>query len=447
MAVEVFMPKAGMDMKEGKIIKWLKNVGDTVQEGDGLLEIETDKVSMEVEAPASGTLLCRYFEDGNTVPVVTIIGYVGKEGETVPDAPTQAGGEVKAADNAAIGSTVQTAETGIQKTAVPKTEGYVPASAYAKFLAKEKGVSLHEIAPSGSLGEVKARDVLEAAEHGKILATPLAQRIAAEKGIDLSTVNGTGYNGKVTKSDLVTEEAPKTVQQSSAPAKGQRREKLSGMRKVVADRMLKSHTEMPCVTHNMKADVTELMELREKINAKREKADKISVNDFVLKAVACALEKNTNILVSIEGDEVVYKEEVNIGMAVAVDNGLIVPVLKNVDSMSLGQVSRTAKDLAKRARDNKLAMDEYKGSTFTITNLGMYEVESFNPIINQPDSGILGVCTVTEEVKCIKGEFTVRKMMGLSFTHDHRVIDGAPAASFLRDVKHILQDPMSIVVD
>ena len=451
MAVEVFMPKAGMDMKEGKIIHWLKSVGDKVEEGEGILEIETDKVTMEVEAPANGILLCKYFEDGAVVPVVTTIGYVGEAGEKVPNAPSQAGGEAKAADNFAVQSVSALPAVSSEPNNTTKNTDYVPATAYAKYLAKEKGISLNQVIATGKSGEIKARDVLAFAEHSEIKATPLAKRIAQEKGINLSDVTGSGFNGKITKADIITKTAVsnaisvETV--SIQNENSEKREKIAGMRKVVAERMFKSHTEMPCVTHNMKADVTELSALREKINDKREKADKISLNDFVLKAVSIALEKHRNILVSIEGDEIVYKNNVNIGMAVAVPNGLIVPVLKNTDKMSLGQISKTAKDLAVRARNGKLTMDEYKGSTFTISNLGMYEVESFSPIINQPDSGILGVCAVTDEVKFIDGQFVVRKMMGLSLTFDHRAIDGAPAADFLKTIKHLLQDPMFIIVD
>ena len=452
MAAEVFMPKAGMDMKEGKIIRWLKNVGDKVEEGEGILEIETDKVTMEVEAPADGILLCKYFEDGTTVPVVTVIGYVGKEGEEVPEEATQAGGEVKTADSKAVCESHVDIKINEKSIVSVKKEGYIPATAYAKFLAKQNDISLNKVTPSGSMGEVKARDVLEAVEKKKIKITPLAQKIAEDKKIDLSEVTGSGYNGKITKADVMPKSIVKVefvneVESDKQTEAIEVREKMGGMRKIVAQRMLKSHTEMPCVTHNMKADVTELIKLREKINAKREKADKISINDFVLKTVACALKLNQNILVSLEGDEIVHKKQVNIGMAVAVENGLIVPVLKNADKMSLGEISKTAKDLAKRARENKLTMDEYRGSTFTVTNLGMYEVESFSPIINQPDSGILGICAVMDEVCFLDGEFTVRKKIGLSFTHDHRVIDGAPAAEFLRTVKHILQDPMSVLVD
>lgn len=453
MAVEVFMPKAGMDMKEGKIVQWLKNVGDSVEEGEGVLEIETDKVTMEVESPATGTLLCQYFADGDTVPVVTTIAYIGDAGEAVPDAPKMAGGEET---TLSVPQAVAKAEaTAPTKATAPTSAGYVKATPYAKMIAKKHNISLNAVAPSGTSGEVKARDVFSYIENEVPKITPLALAMANDLGVDIATIKGTGFDGKITKEDVLQaiESAEttgeKAVATTSAPTTGGnvRRVKMSGMRKVVAERMSQSHTEIPCVTHNMKSDVTDLMEVRARINEKREKADKISLNDFVLKAVAIALLRHPDVLTSIDGDDMLYHEDVNIGMAVAVPNGLLVPVLKHADKMSLGTLSKTAKDLAVRARDGKLEMDEYKGSTFTISNLGMYEVESFTPIVNQPNAGILGVCTVTDEVRVIDGNFVARKMMGLSFTHDHRVLDGAPAADFLREVKHLLQDPMGLLVD
>ncbi|MCX7614593.1 MAG: 2-oxo acid dehydrogenase subunit E2 [Clostridiales bacterium] len=460
MAVEIFMPKAGMDMKEGKIVSWLKNVGDKVLDGEGILSIETDKVTMEVESPAEGTLLCKYFEDGATVPVVTVIGYVGNAGEAVPAGPTQAGGDVKAADNAVIGvvpsKTKELSQIQNEKTESNTVYGYVPASAYAKKLAKENGISLNTIIATGKMGEVKAKDIetklSELNKDKKVAITPLANRIAEDKQIDIRSVSGTGYKGKVLKVDILGASsaamaANNEMQGKEASPEGYHKEKISGIRKIIAERMLKSHTEIPPITLNMSADVTELLVMREKINAKREKADRISINDFVVKAVAKALHLNKNILVSIEGDDVIYKENaIHIGMAVATDKGLIVPVIRDADKLSLEELSKQSKELAKRAREGKLTLDELKGSTFTVTNLGMFDVESFSPIINQPDAGILGVCTVKDELALADGQVIVRKKLGLSLTVDHRIVVGAPAAVFLKAVKSFLEDPISIII-
>ncbi len=430
MAVEVFMPKAGMDMKEGKIIKWFVEVGDKVEEGDSILEIETDKVTMEIEAPATGILLCKYFEDGETVPVVTIIGYIGTKDEKVPDAPKIAGSE----------------ETEVKEIVLKSDEiineeydDYIPATPYAKKLAKENNVDLSKVTATGLHGEVKGRDVLshcdDIRKQNKNIS-PLAKRISSANGINTDDISGSGYNGKVMKSDV--------IYAMSKECDNRKRVKLSGIRKVVAERMFKSHNEIPSVTHNMRADVTELIKLRKQINESSEV--KITINDLVIKAVTKALQKHTNILVELDGDYLVYNNEINIGMAVGMETGLIVPVIKHTDNMSITEIAKSTKDLVYKANNNKLIPDDYIGSTFTISNLGMYEVESFNPIINQPNSSILGVCTIVDELVLKDGQVAVSKKMGLSLTYDHRVIDGRQASEFLMEIKHILENPLSILI-
>ena len=221
--------------------------------------------------------------------------------------------------------------------------------------------------------------------------------------------------------------------------------KLAGMRKVVSERMTKSAQEIPTVTQNVRIDVTELMAFRKKIN--NDLGVKYSLNDYVLKATAKALKNNKHILVSLDGDQIIKRAHVNIGMAVALEDGLIVPVIKDADKMSLGEISEAARDLAERARTNKLSMDEYKGSTFSISNLGMFGVETFNPIINQPDAGILGVCAVQDElVMDAEGNITKRQFMRISFTFDHRLIDGATAAKFELAIRDLMEHPMQILL-
>lgn len=221
--------------------------------------------------------------------------------------------------------------------------------------------------------------------------------------------------------------------------------KLVGMRKVVAERMTKSAQEIPTVTQNVKVDVTDLVAFRKEVNESL--GVKYSMNDYVLKATAKALKNNKHILVSLDGNQIIKRAHVNIGMAVALDDGLIVPVIRDADRLSLSEISATAKDLAQRAKTNKLEMDEYKGSTFSISNLGMFGVETFNPIINQPDAGILGVCAVQDElVMDEEGNITKRQFMRISFTFDHRLIDGATAAKFELAVKELLENPMQILL-
>ena len=248
----------------------------------------------------------------------------------------------------------------------------------------------------------------------------MAKRIAEANGVNIDGIEGCGYNGKVMKSDVLgamstpAAKAADVKEATAAIDDSRKRVKLSGMRKVVAERMFKSHNEIPSVTHNMRADVTELVKLRKQVN---ESSDvKITLNDFVIKAVTKALQKYPNILVELDGDYLVYNTEVNMGMAVGMETGLIVPVIKNTDKMSITEIAKATKDLVYKSNNNKLKPDDYKGSTFTISNLGMYEVESFNPIINQPNSGILGVCTIVDELVLKDGQVAVSKKMGLSFT-------------------------------
>ena len=221
--------------------------------------------------------------------------------------------------------------------------------------------------------------------------------------------------------------------------------KLSGMRKVVAQRMLQSHTEIPPVTQNTKVDVTELMKFRKMLMAATEK--KYSVNDLILKATAKTLRKHPEILVSYDNGQVIQRAHVNLGMAVALDAGLIVPVIRDADKMGLDEISATAKDLATRAKENKLTADEYKGSTFSVSNLGMFGIETFTPIVNQPDAGILGGCAVQDElVMDDEGNISKHQVMRLFFTYDHRLIDGAVAAKFIMDLRDLLQTPMNILL-
>jgi pyruvate dehydrogenase E2 component (dihydrolipoamide acetyltransferase) len=433
LAHKVIMPKAGMAMEEGKILRWFIKEGEWIEKGDPLLEIETDKVNMEIESMDTGYLLKIVKGEGEVVPVTKTIGYIGEKGEIIEEeAEDGTGGKV--AQNLLADNTKAALETPNSIGKLEQSAGKVPATPLAKTLAKEKGIDIKGITGTGSFGEIKARDIEKA---GRIKATPLASRIANDKGIDISSIEGSGHLGKVRKEDIEIFER----QEEKADAL---RIPLKGMRKIIAERMLKSHTEIPTVTLNAKADVTELYEIRKQIN--QSGRNRITINDFILKAAASALKESPYINASLEGDEIVQKEEINIGMAVALEEGLIVPVIRNADKLSLNDISKRAKDLAKRARDGKLSPDEYKGGTFTVSNLGMYGIVSFTPIINQPESAILGVCSIEEELKMIGGKIEERKVMGLSLTFDHRVVDGAQSALFLNKIKSLLENPLELVI-
>lgn len=412
MAFEIKMPQLGLTMEEGTVAQWLKKEGDTVAKGDVLLEITTDKLTSEIESEADGVLLKIVAKEGEDVPVKGLLGYIGEAGETVGDAAPAAVPALAPAP----------AEVLVAAPApAAKADGSrIRISPLARKTAAKLGVDYQNLAGSGPSGRIVQKDILAAAEAAKQQVAPVAEALAetpvpAAKSGELELMDG----------DEVV--------------------KLAGMRKVVAERMAKSAREIPTVTQNVKIDVTKLVAFRKQIN--ETSGQKFSMNDFILKAVANALRANPHILVSIDGNQIIKRAHVNLGMAVALDDGLIVPVIRDADKLSLSQISATAKDLAVRARENKLAMDEYKGSTFTISNLGMFGVETFNPIINQPDAGILGVCAVQDELDMDEeGKIFKKQVMRISFTFDHRLIDGAVAAKFELAIKELLEDPMRILL-
>ena len=412
MAFEVLMPQLGLTMEEGTVSQWVKHEGDAVKTGDVLLEITTDKLTNEVTSEHDGVLLKIVAQEGEDVPVKGLLCYVGQPGEAVGGAPAAA-----------------------------------PAAAPAPAAAA---------APA-------AAPVAAAASGARVRISPLARKTAAKLGVDVTKLTGTGPSGRIRQQDVLAAASAPQAAAAPAPApaaapaakpvsktglelmEGDTVAKLAGMRKVVAQRMLQSHTEIPPVTQNTKVDVTELMKFRKMLMA--ETGNKYSVNDLILKATAKCLRQHPEVLVSLDGDQVIQRAHVNLGMAVALDAGLIVPVIRDADRLGLDALSAAAKDLASRAKNNKLTPDEYKGSTFSVSNLGMFGIETFTPIVNQPDAAILGVCAVQDElVMDDEGNISKHQVMRLSFTYDHRLIDGAVAAKFVMALRDLLEKPMSIIL-
>ncbi len=412
MAYEVLMPQLGLTMEEGTVSQWVKHEGDPVKTGDVLLEITTDKLTNEVTSEHDGVLLRIVAQEGEDVPVKGLLCYVGQAGESVGDAP--------AAAPAAAAPAAAPAAPAAAPAAVPVAAGArLRVSPLARKTAAKLGVDLSKLTGSGPSGRIRQQDVLAAANAAQAAApapaaaAAPAARPAAKGGLELM------------EGDTVV--------------------KLAGMRKVVAQRMLQSHTEIPPVTQNTKVDVTELMKFRKMLLA--ETGSKYSVNDLILKATAKCLRAHPEVLVSLDGDQIIQRAHVNLGMAVALDAGLIVPVIRDADRLGLDALSAAAKDLASRAKSNKLTPDEYKGSTFSVSNLGMFGIETFTPIVNQPDAAILGVCAVEDElVMDDQGGISKHQVMRLSFTYDHRLIDGAVAAKFVMALRDLLEKPMSIIL-
>lgn len=411
MAYEVLMPQLGLTMEEGTVSQWVKHEGDPVKTGDVLLEITTDKLTNEVTSEHDGVLLRIVAQEGEDVPVKGLLCYVGQAGESVGDAP--------AAAPAAAAPAAAPAAPAAAPAAAPVAGARLRVSPLARKTAAKLGVDLSKLTGSGPSGRIRQQDVLAAANAAQAAApapaaaaAPVAKP-AAKGGLELM------------EGDTVV--------------------KLAGMRKVVAQRMLQSHTEIPPVTQNTKVDVTELMKFRKMLLA--ETGSKYSVNDLILKATAKCLRAHPEVLVSLDGDQVIQRAHVNLGMAVALDAGLIVPVIRDADRLGLDALSAAAKDLASRAKSNKLTPDEYKGSTFSVSNLGMFGIETFTPIVNQPDAAILGVCAVEDElVMDDQGGISKHQVMRLSFTYDHRLIDGAVAAKFVMALRDLLEKPMSIIL-
>jgi pyruvate dehydrogenase E2 component (dihydrolipoamide acetyltransferase) len=419
MATEIRMPQMGLTMTEGVIGQWHKQVGDQVKVGETLLNVETDKLANDIESEAEGVILAVYASAGDTVPVQGLLCVVGQPGEKIP-------ANEETTNREAGGKASETGQPGATDT-----------------IGQNEAGGASKQADSGQAGETRS--------GGRVKISPLAKKTAAALGVDYESLAGSGPGGRIEQQDILrqaeliqNQKVAASTREVAATISTERRVRLQGMRKVVAERMFKSYSEIPAVTQNMKIDVTELVELRRQINENREW--KFTFNDFVLKAVAKALATNKHLLVSPDGEEIVYHEHVNLGMAVAVHDGLIVPVIRDADQLTLEVLSRTAKDLAARAREGKLGLDEYKGSTFTVSNLGMFGIETFTPIINQPEAAILGVCAIDDELAMAEGAVTVRKKLHISLTFDHRLLDGAILAQFQLAVKQLLEHPWEIFV-
>lgn len=425
MAQEVIMPKAGMSMEEGKVVRWLKKIGDAVEAGEPLLEIETDKVNMEVESVTSGFLIKILAQEGETIPVTKVIGYIGAKDETImqeePKLPSAPVTEIPSAS--------------VQKESrhIEHDTGKIPATPLAKVLAAKNNIALDSVQPSGKFGQIIARDI---AAVKKKVVTPLARKVAEAKGIGIEDIQGSGKKGRVYRDDVlkaIPQEESKAVKVSTPVP-------LSGMRKVIAQRMIKSHLEIPPVTLNTKADMTTISRMRLSFNEKR--GLRITFNDIIVWIAGRVFKEMPEVNIAFSGEGVVNNEGIHIGIAVALNNGLIVPVLRNTDTFSLGDLSKKAKELIEKAREGALLPDDYSGGTFTVSNLGMYGITSFTPIINQPESMILGVCAIEPTlVMDDEGKLEKHSFMGLSLTFDHRCLDGAQAATFLKRIVYYLENP------
>lgn len=439
MAEKVVMPKLGATMEEGTIDNWLVEVGEEVEEGDPIVEIQTDKITMEVEAETDGILLKRLYDAGDSVPVQHTIAYIGEAGEEVPN-------EADAVSESVTDTLEHTKVPEAEEVVSPgsATEEKIRRTPIARKLAVENNIPLGNIGGTGPLGRIQKIDVETYIDQNKENITPLARKVAADHQIDTSTVTGSGVHGKIKKADVLATQHHGTVEEVE-----EERVPFKGMRKVIADNISNSFYTAPHVTLFSEIDMTEVVQVRKQLLPIIEEQEgvRVSFNEIIMKATAYSLRKNPEINVSLENEkEIVYHQNVHLGFAVAIDAGLVVPVVKNVDQKGLALLTKEAKTIAKKARDSMLTPDEMQGSTFTISNLGMFAVDGFTPIINQPNAAILGVGRIQEKPVIRHGEVEVRSMMSLSLSFDHRIIDGAPAAQFLTDLKNVLENPYQLMV-
>ena len=403
MAVEVVMPKFGLTMTEGTIQQWFKSEGDAIKTGAALFEVETEKVLYEVEAPAAGTVAKLLYAVEAVVGVGLPVAVIAEAGEEVAEVAAR----------------------------------YADAPAAAPAAAPPEPAPAAAAAPSPAQQE----------KRGRVPVTPAARKLAKEHGVDLSGVTGTGPRGRITREDVQKiidsggQAAPPPAP-TVAPAAAEDMP-LRGMRKVIAERMQQSLQGSAQLTISTEVDVTQLIDRRQEVRQEFN----VTYTDFIVQACAHALRQHPRMNAHLEGDIIRANTDIHVGLAVALDEGLIVPVVRDADKKSLKDIAAEAKTLAEKARASQLKLEEVSGGTFTVSNLGMYGVDAFTPIINAPQSGILGVGRIVEKPVIHRGEVTRRSMMVLSLTFDHRVIDGAPAGAFLQTVADLLAHGNRVSLD
>jgi pyruvate dehydrogenase E2 component (dihydrolipoamide acetyltransferase) len=398
MATTVIMPKLGLTMVEGTIEKWLRQEGDRVEKGEPLVEIVTEKINFQYESPASGILRKIIHHEGEVVAVATPIAIIAEEGEAV-------------------------AEVEMVKPEVP-VEAPLPAAVQRERKEPSK----------------------------RIFVSPIARKMAQEKGIDLSSIKGSGPMGRIIKMDVLKAAEKMSAVEARTPLPTQKPvEKLiplKGIRKIIAKRMTESFQNIPHFYLSLEADMSAVQDLRERLKEEIEKRIhiKLTLTDILVKVTASALKDHSIINSRIEGDQIRLIGEINIGVAIALEDGLIVPVVHHADQKSLTEIALTLRDLTERAREGKLSLEDVGGGTFTLSNMGMLGIDKFNPIINPPECSILGIGRTVEKPVVQEGEIKIKPMAWLNLSSDHRIVDGATAALFLNHIKNLLEHPTLLLV-
>ncbi len=440
MITEVILPKLGQTMEEGTIVEWLKKEGEAVSQGETLFTVETDKAVLEVEATTTGYLRRILVPAGQKMPVLTVVAIITTAADESLEGYQGAGRPEVGEQPVAVQPATR------QAAPVEPGAGRVLASPRARKTAREKGVDLALVAGSGPGGRIVEKDVLAYAEQmavqpplpaeERVKVTPLAAKAAQALGVDLGMVSGTGVSGRIMRAD-VEAAAAATPPPPAVP--------VAGLRRIIAERMAASHQTTARVTLVTEADATALVEVRERLKTavEGEWGFAPGYNDLLGLIVARALREfpYMNARLSQDGQSIERLPAINLGMAVDTERGLLVPVIRNADQKGLRAFGTEFRALVERARAGKALPDDLTGGTFTITNLGMYEIDAFTPIINLPEIAILGVGRIQPKPVVHNGEIVARQMWTLSLTFDHRVVDGAPAARFLQRIKQLVENP------
>jgi pyruvate dehydrogenase complex dihydrolipoamide acetyltransferase, long form len=434
------MPKLSPTMEEGQISRWLKNEGDEIEANETIAEVDTDKATMEMTSLEAGTLLKILVPAGENAKLGQAIGIIGEKGEDISALLA----EVSANGSAAASAGEKQAEAPKAETASAETEK--PATAEA---------------------EDRKPAVESQTEDGRTLVSPIAARMAAENGIDLKTIKGSGPQGRIIKRDIeeaiksgtATQEAkaetavsqaqpaPSVVQPAEVPgAPAYREENTTPMRRTIANRLSQSIGPIPTFYLTVEIEMDKALEFRKQINAVLSEEEKVSVNDVIIKAAAMASMKHPFVNSSYLGEKIRFYEDADVGVAVAIDEGLITPVVRRANKKGIAEISREVKELAARAREKRLQPEEYTGATFSISNLGMFGIKQFTAIINPPEAAIFAIGAATPTPVVRNGEIVVRNIMSVTMSCDHRVIDGATGAKFLQTFKQMLENPMLMLV-
>ncbi len=427
MATKVHMEALSPTMEEGRLVKWTKHEGDAVKSGETLAEVETDKAVMELVARADGQLIKVLAPEGTTVPVGNVVAWIGKPGEKVDG------------DGAAAPA----------PTSAPQAEQRPPSAARRAPEPAQRTQSASRSAPESA-----------PVDAARVKASPLAKRMAKEAGVDLKLVQGSGPGGRVVKRDV--EQAPATPATAAAPAASQAAPRtahgaqrtpyedvpLTQIRKTIAKRLAASIGPIPHFFLTTEIDMERAAEARDALNKQLGDQGKVSFNDIVIKAVALALTQHRACNAWFQVDHIRYWNEVHIGMAVAIDDGLITPVIRNADMKTLSEIGGEARDLAQRARNRRLKPEEYTGATFSVSNLGMFDIDQFTAVINPPEAGIVAIGSIVPKAVPLPdgNQLVVRRRLRITMSCDHRVIDGATGAAFLKTLKQMLENPLAMLL-